>query len=52
MVTFKIVHNSFEFPDEIIISGETIDECREVAKNEMSKRGWKPNNCYSIKIDE
>lgn len=37
--------------DSIIIEGNTIDEIREQAMFESSKRGWKEADCWSEKID-
>ena len=42
------IHNG-EYEDSLIITGETIEEIRKIALEEVEKRGWK--NCWSEEIN-
>ncbi len=43
------IHNG-DYEDSIIIEGETIEEIREKAHKETSKRNWK--DCWSEELTE
>ena len=45
---FKI-HNR-ENGDSLVIEGNNLDECREQAKIEESKRFWKVEDCWSEEL--
>ena len=49
-MTFKINYNG-DYTDSIIVSGDTIEDIREVVFAECDKRGWDQSNCYSEEID-
>jgi hypothetical protein len=44
-VKFKIHHGD----DELIVEGETVEETRAKAQEELKKRGWKDDDCWSEK---
>ena len=46
---FKI-HNGWD--DYLYIEGDTIEEVREKAEEETSKRGWKPEDLWSEEVKE
>ncbi len=52
MLTFKIHYNSddYDYSDELIISGESIEEIRHIAFRECERRGWNINQCWSEEI--
>ena len=44
------IHGSInEYEDSIIIEGESIEEIKEIAKRETSKRSW--TNCWSEQLE-
>ena len=45
-MTFRI-HNG-DYEDSIIISADTIEKLREIAKKETEKRGW--HDCWSEEV--
>lgn len=51
---FKINYcpEKIEYNDSIIIEGETIEEIRTKARKEEERRGWRPKDCWSEKIDK
>ena len=42
-LNFKIHHGD----DSIVITGDSIEEIKELATTELSKRGWKEEECWS-----
>lgn len=36
-----------DYSDQIIFDCDNIQEAKEIAYFECTKRGWNPNNCYS-----
>jgi hypothetical protein len=49
MLRYKIYYDG-KYLDEIIIEGETIEEIRAIATEELNKRCWDKNNCWSEPI--
>jgi hypothetical protein len=47
---FEIVNSKLN--DSIIIEGKTLSVCRDKTNLEMEKRGWKREDCFSIKEAE
>jgi len=45
---FKINHQSGDY---LFVEGETVEECREKANKEESKRNWNKVDCWSEQID-
>lgn len=45
---FKIHYHD----DELLIEGETIEEIRDIAHQETSRRGWNENDCWSEKVSD
>ena len=50
MLKYKIHYNG-DYEDELIITGETIEEVKEIAFAECAKRNWNVGSCWSEKID-
>lgn len=48
MLTFKI--NNRKQEDYIVIKGETIEEIRKIAKNEIDRRGWEEEHIWSEEV--
>ena len=46
------IHYNGSYEDEIVVSGDTIEEIREQAFYEGDKRGWEKENCWSEEIEE
>lgn len=49
---FAIHHESNEYPDTIVIECSTIEELRDSAHRETTKRHWLDNDCWSEPLDE
>ena len=47
---FKINYDG-NYYDSFLVSGNTINEIKEIVKSELEKRDWKPNHCTSEQID-
>jgi len=47
-----VIHFNGEYKDDLIISGEMIEEIRKIASAEISKRGWDEYECWGEKIKE
>jgi len=47
---FKINYNG-DYADSIIVSGDTIEDVREVIYAECAERGWECDNCYSEEME-
>lgn len=45
---FKIHNNNI---DNVIVEGDTVKECRKKCNDEMVKRGWIPEDCWSEQVD-
>lgn len=48
-MTFKI-HYMGSYSDELIVSGETIEEIREIVFAECERRGWEKEKCWSEEV--
>lgn len=46
---FKITNDKYK--DDIIVSGETIDEVGENTRKELKKRNWKREDCLSQQLE-
>ena len=48
---FKIHHEQrnalMSVEDTIVVYGQTVEECQQAAQDEMRKRGWVEENCWS-----
>lgn len=49
MLKFEI-HND-NYNDYFVVTGDTIAEITQSVKAEMLKRGWKNDDCYSVRLD-
>jgi hypothetical protein len=47
---FLIGHGCIIGEDTLIIEGDTIEEIQKKAHEEISKRGWKVEDCFSIPV--
>ena len=47
---FRIHWDDGNYEDSIDITGDDIEEIRDIAKEEMDKRGWQPKNIWSEEI--
>lgn len=47
-----IIHYNGQYEDSIEIEGNTIEELRKVAYEEINKRGWKEEHCWSEVLDK
>jgi len=47
---FRIHYEHNDFNDNFIVEGETIEECQELTKIELNRRGWESNKCWSEMI--
>jgi len=43
---FRIYYEHNGFNDNFIVEGETIEECQELTKIELNRRGWDSNKCW------
>ena len=48
-MTFKI-HYDGDYSDEIIISGDSIEDIRQTVFAECERRGWDTDKCWSEEI--
>ena len=50
-MTFEIRHTKGgEVDDSVRITADRVEECRTKAFEEMYKRGWKEEDCYSLEV--
>lgn len=42
-----IIHYNGRYKDSIVIKGNSIEEFKEVAYEEVNKRGWEKEHCWS-----
>lgn len=47
-----IIHYNGQYEDSIKIEGNTIEKLREVAYEEINKRGWEEEHCWSEVLDK
>lgn len=47
---FRIHYDKAGCEDAIVIEGDTVEEVREIAKNETEKRRWNKRFCWSEEI--
>ena len=45
-----MIHYNGDYEDSLIIDGDDIEEVREKAKIEVSRRGWDEKHCWSEKL--
>ena len=50
ILEYKIHYDNNDYQDEIIITGNTIEEVREKANKECEKRNWNTEMCWSEKL--
>lgn len=47
---FKIYYNDGIYKDNIIVTGNTVEDIRSKAAVELRKRGWSERDCWSEKL--
>lgn len=48
---FKINYNG-KYEDSLIIEGDSMEEIRETARCELTKRNWSSKDCWSERMEE
>lgn len=48
---FKIHYNGF-YEDEIVVSGDTIEEVQKQAMDKVNELGWEIDRCWSERVAE
>lgn len=46
-----IIHYDGKYQDELVLEADTIEEIRENANCETSRRGWDDDDCWSERIN-
>ncbi|KKK54046.1 hypothetical protein LCGC14_3088690 [marine sediment metagenome] len=45
---FSIVNNKIN--DNVVVEGETIEDCQTKTMDELAKRGWDMSDCHSVDL--
>ncbi len=49
-MVFSIVNTKYN--DNVIVEGETIEECQAQTIDELTKRGWDMEDCHSVPLSD